>query len=728
MTAPHGLAVDHDAHGTEPFYIRAAESFADDRNLVLKQGETFVVLDRYGDIRPVGLAEEGLYHRGTRYLSRLFVRLSGHRALLLSSAVRRDNTLIAVDLTNPDIGEHPIVIPRGTLHLARTIVLWDGVLHEELRVRNYGESPITSSLELIFDADYADIFEVRGTERPRRGERLHPAVDHACVVLGYRGLDDITRRTRVCIRPWPGVVTSNNARIDLVLAPGAEETFDIMFACEAGGERPKRVSFATALTTSADALAGRRAESCEVETSNTQFNEWLARSLADLSMMITDTPSGPFPYAGVPWFSTPFGRDSVITALECLWAMPAVGRGVLHYLAATQATAPDLDRDAQPGKILHESREGEMAALGEVPFDRYYGSHDVTPLFLMLASGYYERTGDRATIERLWPNLEAALAWIDNHSDPDGDGFSEYLRQSSDGLVQQGWKDSHDSVFHRDGRAAPGPIALCEIQAYVYAAWRGMSRLAHLMGRSSLASTLAARADTLQARFDDAFWCPDLGTFAMALDGEKRPCCVMSSNAGHALYTGIARPERAESVARTLLSPEGFSGWGVRTIGTSEIRYNPMSYHNGSVWPHDNALIAAGLSRYGFTVAAAKILDALYGLSEVVDLHRLPELICGFHRRGGEHPTLYPVACAPQAWAAGAVYLLLQASLGLRIDGAAKRVSFTRAVLPESIGLLEIANLCVGDAAVDLRLERHPHDVGVTVLRRTGEVEIVAVK
>ena len=728
MSRGRAAELDPDAQGTEPYYIRTPAPFADDRNLVLKQNETFVVLDRYGDIRPIGLAEEGLYHRGTRYLSRLFVRLAGHRPLLLSSAVHRDNTLIAINLTNPDIGEETVDIPRGTLHLARTIVLWNGAMHEEMHVRNYGAAPVTSSLELIFDADYADIFEVRGTTRPRRGERLNTTVDDASIVMGYRGLDGVTRRTKVCIRPWPGTAESGRVRIELALAPLAEERFELVFACEMADERPNRLRFASAVTASADALAARRAESCEIETSNTQFNEWIDRSLADLSMMIADTSSGPFPHAGVPWFSTPFGRDSAITALEALWAMPALAHGVLTFLAATQATARDADRDAQPGKILHESREGEMAALGEVPFDRYYGSHDVTPLFVMLAGAYFERTGDRQTIERLWPHLEAAMTWIATDGDSDGDGFAEYHRQSADGLLQQGWKDSHDSVFHADGRPAHGPIALCEIQAYVYAAWRAMARLSAAVGRRELGGGFDARADAMRDRFDAAFWCPDIGTFAMALDGEKRPCRVISSNAGHALYTGLARTERARQVAATLMGEDGFSGWGVRTIAASSARYNPMSYHNGSVWPHDNALIASGFARYGRVDDALRVLDGLFDASVAMDLHRLPELFCGFTRRSGESPTLYPVACSPQAWSSAAAFLLIQSVLGMDVDATNRVIRFTRPRLPRYLDEMRIHRVAVGPARVDLRLRRHRDGVGVHVTSRTGDIEIVAIK
>jgi glycogen debranching enzyme len=465
-----------------------------------------------------------------------------------------------------------------------------------------------------------------------------------------------------------------------------------------------------------------------VVSSHDRLDRWIRRSTADLDMMMTQTARGLYPYAGIPWFSTPFGRDGLITAFELLWANPEVAGGVLAFLAETQATWNSDAQDAQPGKILHEMRGGEMAALNEIPFGRYYGTVDATPLFVMLADAYAERTADLALIDRLWPAITAALEWMQTSGDVDGDGLIEYARQSATGLVQQGWKDSQDSVFHADGTLAAAPIALSEVQGYAYGAWQGAARLATLRGDASSAAEWNARAEQLRRRFEDAFWCEDLGTYALALDRDKRPCRIRSSNAGHCLLSGIAAPHRAQRIAETLLDEDSFGGWGVRTVASGQARYNPMSYHNGSVWPHDNALVAAGLSRYGFTAAACRILDAMFNLSQVVDLYRLPELICGFHRRGSEHPTLYPVACAPQAWAAGAVYLLLQASLGLRIDAAERRVSFVRAVLPASIESLQITNLHVADASVDLLLERHPHDVGVRVLRRTGEVDIVAVK
>jgi len=695
---------------------------------VLKHGDSFAVFDPHGDMTSAEAGEHGLYHAGTRFLSRLELGLAAGRPLLLSSTISEDNTAFTADLTNPDVlRDGRIAIPRGTLHLFRSRVLWDGRFVERLRVSNHALHPIEVTIALRFDADFADVFEVRGTRRARRGMRL-PAAAATPAVLRYRGLDGIERRTRIESGRPPDRSEEGRFVFRLRLEPHAVEDIEIGVSCELADERRAAPPFDEVLARLKERVGVRRERECIIVSSNESFNRWFRRSSADLGMMITETPHGPYPYAGIPWFSTPFGRDGLITALELLWAAPDVARGVLTFLAETQATSVDDARDAQPGKILHELRGGEMAELGEIPFGRYYGTADATPLFVMLADAYFERTGDTPFIARLWPHILAALDWMGGFGDIDGDGFIEYARRSETGLVQQGWKDSGDSIFHADGALAEPPIAVCEVQGYAYAAWIGAARLALVLGSRHLADEWRARAAALQARFEEAFWCEDLGTYALALDGEKRPCRVRTSNAGHCLLTGLVRPDRAQRVAETLLADASSAGWGIRTVAAGEWRYNPMSYHNGSIWPHDNALVAAGLARYGLTGAASRVMHAMFELSEAVELHRLPELICGFHRRGGSGPTLYPVACAPQAWASGAVYLLVAACLGLHIDAIQRRVSFSRAVLPDRIDWLRIANLSVAGAEVDLLLTRHAYDVGVTVLRRTGDVEIVAVQ
>jgi glycogen debranching enzyme len=693
---------------------------------VLKHGDSFAVFDPHGDIVPTAASEHGFYHAGTRFLSQLELLLANRQALLLSSTISEDNTVFTSDLTNPDVlRDGQVVVARGLLHLFRSRVLLDGTWIECLRVTNHALHPIETPLSFRFDADFADLFEVRGIRRAMRGDRLGPLSGRDSV-LRYRGLDGVDRQTRIRSLREPDEAGDGSLSFLITLEPHASTDLEIAISCEIDGQGRTPARFR-------DTVAARRREvavsderACSVLGSNHAFNRWFRRSEADLRMMITETEYGPYPYAGIPWFSTPFGRDGIITALQLLWAAPDVARGVLSFLAETQATARNDAQDAQPGKILHEMRSGEMAALGEIPFGRYYGSADATPLFVVLADAYFERSGDRGFIDRLWPHIVAALDWMDRDGDPDRDGFIEYARRSESGLVHQGWKDSWDSVFHADGSPAEPPIALCEIQGYAYAAWRGAARLAAARGDAARTAEWQMRAEALQSRFEQAFWCDDLGTYALALDRNKQPCRVRTSNPGHCLFTGIASPDHARLIADTLMADHSFSGWGIRTVAAGAARYNPMSYHNGSVWPHDNAIVAAGLARYGFTGHAARAFAAMFELSQAVDLHRLPELVCGFHRRSGNSPTLYPVACAPQAWAAGAVYLFVQACLGLRVDAAARRVSFTHAVLPEEIEWLRINNLAVGPASTDLLLMRHTYDVGVTVLRRDGDLAIVA--
>ena len=721
---------DEAQDSSDQFYIFSTSARIDDRTRVMKHGDTFGVFDRFGDIEQTPTGELGVYDHDTRILSRFSLRLEGRRPLLLSSTIKDDNAILAVDLMNPDLMRNGTLIPRGTVHIDRARVLLDGACHERIRVHNYGHMNVELALSIECAADFADIFEVRGTQRAERGQALRPRVSGAELELGYEGLDGRVRRTTLAFDPPPTRLTETRAEYALQLPPRGEAMCQLVVTSDALDKTDgcTVVSYEDAARKASDICARARADEPLINTSSEQFNDWLSRSLADLHMMRTETVYGPYPYAGVPWFSTAFGRDGIITALECLWFNPSIAKGVLQYLAATQADAEVAELDAQPGKVLHETRSGEMAATGEVPFGRYYGSVDATPLFVMLAGAYYDRTGDIGLARTLWPHVVRALEWIDRCGDIDTDGFVEYARRSPTGLVQQGWKDSQDSVFHRDGTLAEAPISLCEVQGYVFAAKRSAAALAEALGDVDRARELDDSAKALRQRFEEVFWCEELSTYALALDGRKQPCRVRSSNAGHCLYAGIVSEERAPRLAATLIGDASHSGWGIRTIAQSEANYNPMSYHNGSVWPHDNALIAAGLARYGLKTEALRVLTGLFDASAFFELHRLPELFCGFARRPGDGPTLYPVSCAPQSWAAASVFMLLQACLGLAVRGTERKVVFNEPVLPEFLREVHINGLRVGDGTVDLYLVRHREDVGINVVRREGRVNVVTMK
>jgi len=715
----------------DQFYILASSSLTDQRTLVLKHNELFGVFDRYGDISSYGSGEQGLYYEGTRFLSQLVLRLGPDRPFLLSSTVTEDNSLIAADLTNHDISiDGQVVMPRGTLHLFRTKLLWNGTCYECVRIQNYGREAVKVALAYHLDADFADIFEVRGLTRNQRGKREPNVAKSGRIVMGYQGLDDIVRRTNVDYSTTPdlhaSVISDSAVQFEGLLSTACPASIYLTVACESGTKKPPRFTYDQAFSAAAKSVHDASAHACSIDTSHEWFNEWLRRSTQDLNMMMTEKVEGPYPYAGVPWFSTAFGRDGLITALEVLWMKPEVAKGVLAFLASTQAKVVIPEQDAEPGKILHETREGEMAHLGEIPFGRYYGSVDSTPLFVLLAGLYFRRTADRKFIETLWPHVEAALDWIDTYGDIDRDGFVEYQRKAHKGLLHQGWKDSRDSVFHADGTLADAPIALCEVQGYVYAAKCAAGDLAANLGHHEKSTKLLREAEVLKQRFQDAFWCEQLSTYALALDGKKQPCRVRTSNAGQCLFTNIADQQKAHRITDSLVGDTFFSGWGIRTVAETESRYNPMSYHNGSIWPHDNALLAYGFSRYGRQPAALKVLTAMFDASCSVDLHRLPELFCGFPRRQGEGPTLYPVACAPQAWASAAAFLLLQASLGMDIDAAHQQVHFVNPSLPDFLKELRVANLTVGSATVDLLFESHAQNVTVKVLRKDGDVQIIS--
>jgi glycogen debranching enzyme len=691
----------------------------------LKHGDSFAMFDEFGDVLEVEHSPAGLFHHDTRFLSRLHFTLEGHRPLMLSSTVQTDNVTLDVDLTNPDIfvdGE--LRLAKDTFHVARAKFLWQASCHELFTVTSYAGEPTRLRLALDFAADFADLFEIRGYQRTRRGAVRSEMRGPAEVAFVYDSVDAVPRATRICFAPVPTTLTLGRAEFELELGPRERRALSVTVHCEHGQARGIDSRFFSSLRRARRARAMARAGVPEIESSNSVFNSVLSRSAADLAMLMTETPHGPYPYAGVPWFCTAFGRDGLITALEMLWFDPSIARGVLRFLAAHQARAEDAAADMEPGKILHEVRECELARLGEVPFGRYYGSVDSTPLFVALAGMYWQRTRDRATLEELWPQLRAALDWIARFGDRNGDGFIDYGRRRESGLRNQGWKDSEDAVFHADGTLAAAPIALCEVQGYTYLAYREAALLSYDLGEKQLSAELEEEADRLQRRFEEAYWCEDLGTYALALDGAGEPCRVRTSNAGQLLFSGMVRPERAARVIKSLFGAQFFSGWGIRTVGAREKRFNPTSYHNGSVWPHDNALIALGLTRYGHSEEALALTSALFDAAAHMHLRRLPELFCGFDRRRGKAPTLYPVACAPQAWAACAPFALIQACLGLEVDAAAASVRLHQPRLPQFLDWLIVRRVCVGDSRLDLLFRRHDSSVAVNLLSREGPADV----
>ncbi len=705
-------------------YIQARTATARPRQ-TLKHNDMFVVLDSFGDIGASLGGPDGLFHKDTRYLSRLELALNGRRPLLLGSNMKDDNLNLYADLTNPDIySGDSLILPKDTIHIGRTIFVRNGVLRQRIALVNYGDAPVDLTLSFSFDNDFADLFEVRGMRRERRGRSTKRVAGTSECVLGYLGLDGQRRETAIKFHPDPDTLAESNATYAIRLEAQASKRIFVSVSCHRRFDAPAS-AFVTDLLGARREIRAATASVATVETGNKVLNEILCQSMSDLYMLISGTPHGPYPYAGIPWYSTPFGRDGLITAMQMLWFDPRIAQGVLKYLAYFQADTADAAADAAPGKILHEMRGGEMAALREIPFGLYYGSVDSTPLFVILAGLYAERTGDWALIGKLWPAIDRALTWMTGSGDPDGDGFVEYARGRETGLANQGWKDSHDAVFHADGRLAEGPIALVEVQGYVYLAKRLAANLVRHLGDETRGRALDAEADALRVRFEAAFWSDDLGGYALALDGEKKPCLVRTSNAAHAMFTGIMRADRAAKLARDLMQPSFFSGWGIRTVAAGEARYNPMSYHNGSIWPHDNALIAKGFARYGFKREIETLFDGIMEAASYMEHRRLPELFCGFRRRRARGPTLYPVACSPQAWASGTVFQMLEAMLGLELDPQARRIHLSNPVVPPTVGEITIRNLKLRDASADFRVRYEGGKaVSLQILRTSGEISV----
>jgi len=686
----------------------------------LKSGDAFLVADAWGDVKS---GADGLFDDDTRILSRLVLTLGGRRPSRLSSGVSQDNVFFTFHGTNrplPPMGGR--TAPAGILHVERRRFLHDRRLFERVRVTNHGGEDVMLPLEVDYGADFVDIFQVRGTPREKHG-RIHlPRLDGRRALFAYDGLDGVGRNACLSFSEPPHRMTERRAEFMLTLGRG--RVMDLHVECGVDVcEPPSEARFRMHAVQARLTMRARRRRGATVRGPRSpRFNDWLDQSRADVALLTTDLPTGPYPYAGTPWFSTPFGRDGILTAWQMLWLDPSLARGVLTYLAARQATERSAFQDAEPGKIMHETRRGEMSALGEVPFGLYYGGVDTTCLFVALAGAYARRTGDLDLIRAIWPNLIAAAGWITGPANMTGDGFVRYARAAETGLSNQGWKDSYDSIFHADGRFPEGPVALVEVQGYAFAAFQALADLSNVLGEAD-ATEWADRAETMRARVEETFWQDDLGYYAVALDGRGAPCRAIGSNPGHLLFCGLPSSERAHAVSKQLMSARFRSGWGLRTLATGQVRYNPMSYHNGSVWPHDTSLCAAGMARYGERQAVALLLGEVYAAASHFRL-RLPELFCGFDRETGEPPIAYPVACLPQAWAAGSVFLMLQAALGVSIDAFDGRVDVDDPFLPPGIDRLNVSNLRVGDAQLDLAFRRLDHHTVVTSHNRVGPVRL----
>ena len=691
------------AHEPMPLVAESVHPRIAVRLHALKDGDTFVIADALGDI--LGTTD-GMFHNDTRVLSGLRLTLAGQSPSLLSAAISRDNVLFVSHMTNrplPPLGGRSI--PEGVIHLERSRFLHGEHLYERIELVNYGGRDAVVPLALRFSADFYDMFEVRGQTRGSRGVLLAPQVGAEQVTFRYRGLDDILRTTVLSFSITPVQLTAERAEFSLRLAPDQREEMFLSVATQPVAPTATRRTFRQAKARARQTMRIRLRRGSRARSSARLFNEWLQKSKADLALLTSELPTGPYPYAGIPWFSAAFGRDAIITALQTLWLDSSLARGVLRFLAQHQATETSSFKDSAPGKIMHETRKGEMTALRELPFGEYYGGVDTTPLFVVLAGAYAERTGDLEFVDQLWPALRAAVDWIERVADQHPHGFVSYARAEQTGLANQGWKDSDDSIFHADGRFPLGPIALVEVQGYAYAAMRVMAELAERRGEARAAMHWRLRGDSLRAELEARFWMDEHKYYGIAEDGEGQLCRVLASNPGHLLYVGMPRQERGQSVCQQLLGTHFNSGWGVRTLPIDQVHFNPMSYHNGSVWPHDTALCVAGMARYGERDGVVRLTNELFEAAVNFGM-RLPELFCGFARAGGEPPIAYPVACLPQAWAAGSAFMLLQACLGIRIDGWCGQVSINQPRLPTGIDRLSVENLHIGAGHVTLRFHR----------------------
>ena len=686
-------------------------------SLSLKHDHIFLLVDRCGDIAPPGRCSLGLFENDTRLLSHYELCGAGTAPVKLSAQVVYPyHAQIDLAVTDHAFGGDPWD-PRHAVYLKRELTV-DDALFEQLTLTNFLVRPIDYWIELRVACDFADIFEVRGWKRDARGVFHRPRVqDDRTIRFAYRGRDGRDVESVVSFRDAPNVLEPQRARWSFRLEP--KEPVEL--AWRVGSHAPSRTTvFGADLEARRARLAHQyqewRGEGSHWSSDVEAFDATLSRATDDLRSLYMGSGVDAVITAGIPWYSTVFGRDSIITSLETLVLNPRIAVDTLRYLARHQGTRENAYTEEQPGRIMHELRRGELARSGEIPHVPYYGTIDATPLWLILLDETWRWTGDLRLVQELLPTARRALDWIDRYGDMDGDGLVEYARTSARGLVNQGWKDSGDGVPFPDGSLPRPPIALIEVQAYVYDAKTRAAALFDRTGDADTADRLRSEAERLRALVLEKFWLAELGTFALALDGDKRPVATVASNAGHALWSRLADPARAVAVAQTLLAPDMFCGWGIRTLSARHPVYNPMSYHDGSVWPHDNALIVMGMSHYGLAAAALPVVDATRDAAAAADFNRLPELYCGMPRDGAAQPVSYPVSCSPQAWASGALFLMLQAVLGILPDAPAGLLHIRNPVLPRGLEELTITNLRVGQSRVALHFARRASRTLVNVL------------
>ena len=721
-----------DADGVEAPQFGELESAPDvpaearEELLALKSGAVFLCARPDGDIRASRASGEGLYVEDTRHLSELRVTVGGRPPVLLSSVMESGHHAV-INATNSVLSGTRPPVPQETLNVRRTVLISDRLFYR-VRVRSFRPHPVATVAEVSLAADFADVFEVRGVGRHTTGHVAPPTSDGTRVRLRYLAADGQRRETLVEFSPLPSRLRIDGRRAivawDVQLDAGEATELLITVLPARSGRRRARPTLDETATRLEAAHADWVGSCARISTDNDRFDRLIDASVRDLHALMTPVANGQLPAAGIPWYVAPFGRDSLLSACESLMVNPEVARGTLLVLAGLQARSDEPWRDAEPGKILHELRTGELARTGHIPHTPYYGTVDATPLFLMVAGGYYRWTLDLDTMVQLRPALDAALEWMDVWGDRDGDGFIEYERRSPAGLVNHGWKDSHDAIMHADGSLAEGPIALVEVQGYVYEAKLRIADVYEALGDAPHADRLRTEAGALRAAFNEAFWDPDEGFFVLALDGRKAQVRSVTSNPAHCLYCGIVDDDKAALVAERLMAPDMFSGWGIRTLSSRSPAYNPMSYHNGSIWPHDNAIAAAGLKRYDFDAATSRIAAGLFEVAAGARDFRLPELFCGFHRDGSRAIVPYPVACIPQAWAATAPFMLLQAMLGISAQAQDNRLTVDRPRLPDWLSSVELSNVRVGRSKVSLAFRQDRSSTGFSLLEQQGDVRV----